>query len=83
MTGSVLILLLLRATNSHVLMCAMHAFTVRAFPVYAVGRVSRSVQIPAAPKREKIALQLAEKASKAHRAKKQNALKEVTRNFAA
>lgn len=35
-------------------------------------------QIPAVPKRDRIALELAEKASKQHRHKKQEALKRVT-----
>ena len=39
-------------------------------------------QIPDVPKRDKVALALAEKASKAHRAKKEAALKQVTRRLA-
>ena len=38
--------------------------------------------IPEVPKRDRIALELVEKASKAHRAKKQEALKRVTASFA-
>ncbi|XP_046330560.2 splicing factor ESS-2 homolog [Haliotis rufescens] len=38
-------------------------------------------KIPAIPKRDQLALELAEKASKAHRDKKQNAIKQVTRNL--
>lgn len=39
-------------------------------------------KIPDVPKRDQIALELAEKASKAHRAKKEAALKQVTRRLA-
>lgn len=38
-------------------------------------------KIPEPPKRDRIAFELAEKASKAHRTKKQDALKRVTSNF--
>ena len=38
--------------------------------------------IPDVPKRDRIALELVERASKAHRAKKQEALKRVTASFA-
>lgn len=40
------------------------------------------IQIPEVPKRDQLALALAEKASKAHRAKKEEALKHVTRRLA-
>jgi len=39
-------------------------------------------RIPEVPKRDKLALELAEKASKSHRMKKVQALKQVTANFA-
>ncbi|RUS70562.1 hypothetical protein EGW08_021676 [Elysia chlorotica] len=39
-------------------------------------------RIPAVPRRDRLALELSEKASKAHRAKKQEAIKQVTRRFA-
>ncbi|GFN99431.1 Dgcr14-like protein [Plakobranchus ocellatus] len=39
-------------------------------------------RIPAVPRRDRLALELSEKASKAHRAKKEEALKQVTRRFA-
>uniref|UniRef100_A0A0B7AHB3 Uncharacterized protein n=1 Tax=Arion vulgaris TaxID=1028688 RepID=A0A0B7AHB3_9EUPU len=39
-------------------------------------------RIPAVPKRDRLALELSEKASKAHRAKKEEAIKQVTRRFA-
>ncbi|KAH9525453.1 Splicing factor ESS-2 [Bulinus truncatus] len=39
-------------------------------------------RIPAVPKRDRLALELSEKASKAHRAKKEEAIRQVTRRFA-
>ncbi|BFZ19112.1 hypothetical protein BsWGS_22151 [Bradybaena similaris] len=39
-------------------------------------------KIPAVPKRDRLALELSEKASKAHRAKKEEAIRQVTRRFA-
>lgn len=39
-------------------------------------------RIPEVPRRDRLALELSEKASKAHRAKKQEAIKQVTRRFA-
>ncbi|BFZ15821.1 hypothetical protein BsWGS_18860 [Bradybaena similaris] len=39
-------------------------------------------KIPGVPKRDRLALELSEKASKAHRAKKEEAIRQVTRRFA-
>ncbi|KAI8783043.1 protein DGCR14 [Biomphalaria glabrata] len=50
-----------------------------AMPALTPGPVFR---IPAVPKRDRIALELSEKASKAHRAKKEEAIRQVTRRFA-
>ncbi|XP_005102187.1 splicing factor ESS-2 homolog [Aplysia californica] len=48
-------------------------------PAATPGPVFR---IPDVPKRERLALELSERASKAHRAKKEEALRQVTRRFA-
>ncbi|XP_059139031.1 splicing factor ESS-2 homolog [Physella acuta] len=50
-----------------------------ALPSMTPGPVFR---IPDVPKRDRLALELSEKASKAHRAKKEEAIRQVTRRFA-
>ena len=61
----------------------MHYFVDIILLIYSyLSTIQLFLQIPDVPKRERLALELSEKASKLHRAKKEEALRQVTRRFA-